>query len=99
MSPAIDVELGITLERVGVPAHSNLDAEGRQLFVALGLEYERNAKRDETDWFWRYSQDAREGFECCSRYWLGAHYLSAMRMYGMEDFHHQQCEGAGQVPS
>jgi len=69
-----DLQLGVSMARIGVRARPNVDDEGKQLFICLGLEYERGMfKKDSKDfWLWQYSPDAKvgvkgddEGFQRC----------------------------------
>ena len=44
-----------TLLPLGVPAQESVDEHGRQLFMAMGIDFEYYApKRDETSWFYKY---------------------------------------------
>lgn len=55
------MELGISMKRIGVPASEWVDTEGRQLFIALGLDSERTIRRSDgpKNWFWAYSPNAK----------------------------------------
>ncbi|EGD74071.1 hypothetical protein PTSG_05763 [Salpingoeca rosetta] len=94
---ADDMELGISMKRIGVPAVESLDAEGRNLFIALGLDAERSARKsdDPNNWYWKYCPTAKEGKECCSTRWLGTHYVTPDEMRSLEDLHLMGCEAAG----
>ena len=58
---ADDLELGLSMARVGIPTKLNLDSDGRQLFMALGLDSERTMSREDhgSNWFWAYSPEAK----------------------------------------
>eukprot|EP00055_Hartaetosiga_balthica_P005315 m.15405 g.15405 ORF g.15405 m.15405 type:complete len:611 (+) comp4469_c0_seq2:136-1968(+) len=92
---ADDLELGVSMARVGVPLQPQLDAQGRNLFLGIGINSERAAKKSEGGWYWEYSVETNEGNECCSNKWLGTHYITPMEMYVMEELHNNKCEGAG----
>lgn len=49
------------MDRIGLTAHENMDEEGRQLFVALGLDSERTIRRSDGpgNWFWVYCPNAK----------------------------------------
>ena len=42
-----DMELGISMNRVGIPPVEVVDENGGQLFMALGLDVERTIRRSE----------------------------------------------------
>jgi hypothetical protein len=94
-----DMELGITMARIGIPAIEMIDEQGGQQFISLGLDSERSIRRKDgpDNWFWVYSPTAKEGADCCSDRWVGTHYVTAAGMYAMDDLHLMQCEAAGPV--
>eukprot|EP00049_Salpingoeca_infusionum_P003647 m.69143 g.69143 ORF g.69143 m.69143 type:complete len:539 (-) comp12216_c1_seq2:184-1800(-) len=95
VSFADDMELGYALRSLGVEATENVDKDGKQLFLCLGLDYERGLRRadDPTFWFWDYSPEAKEGPDCCADKWIGTHYASPIEMRDLEDRHSIRCEG------
>eukprot|EP00056_Hartaetosiga_gracilis_P000870 m.41024 g.41024 ORF g.41024 m.41024 type:complete len:431 (+) comp10394_c0_seq1:168-1460(+) len=97
---ADDMELGISLSRVGVELKEALDDEGRNLFMTLGLEAERMMRRadDPTFWYWDYCPTAKEGRQCCSSRWIGTHYVRPDDMRFLEDMHLIGCEATGYDP-
>lgn len=58
------------------------DANGRHVFITLGLDPERIfTRKDQPDlWFWQFSQDAKEGPACCSPKWITTHYIKAAQV-------------------
>lgn len=91
------MELGLVMRAIGFPAKEWMDDEGRNLFIALGLDVERGMRKDvdPNNWFWLYSPSAKERMGCCSTRWIGTHYLKPQDMKTMEDLHFLGCEGAG----
>lgn len=77
---ADDLELSLTMQRVNVTTVTSLDNEGRQLFLAMGLEEERGVtrERDGSHWIWQYDEKFREGLNCCSKNWLITHYIGLL---------------------
>lgn len=73
---ADDLELGQAMVRLGVPILDLRDAEGRELYLGLGLDEERDVRRasDPGHWVFEYARDFREGYECCSNRWVATHY-------------------------
>ena len=76
---ADDLELSLTLRRLGIETQHTLDAEGRQVFLALGLEEERGVtrERDGGHWIWQYDPSFRQGINCCSKSWIATHYIGS----------------------
>eukprot|EP00055_Hartaetosiga_balthica_P008699 m.33241 g.33241 ORF g.33241 m.33241 type:complete len:662 (+) comp6438_c0_seq2:203-2188(+) len=97
---ADDMELGVSLARVGVELKEALDDEGRNLFMTLGVEAERMVRKaDDPDfWYWTYCPTAKEGKACCSNRWIGTHYVRPEDMKSLEDLHQTGCEAAGFDP-
>jgi glycoprotein-N-acetylgalactosamine 3-beta-galactosyltransferase len=58
---ADDLELGMSMQKVGIPTTFSLDDTGGQLFIALGLDSERTMNRADTpgNWYWIYSPEAK----------------------------------------
>lgn len=94
---ADDLELGLSMAKVGVHPHEVLDEQGRNLFISLGLEAERSLRRedDPDNWYWMYCPTAKEGRQCCSDRWIGTHYATPDEMRALEDKHLAGCEAAG----
>jgi glycoprotein-N-acetylgalactosamine 3-beta-galactosyltransferase len=94
------VELGLSLQRVGILTEDTRDADGRARFISLGLSAERVLSRtkDSQHWFWKYEAAAKEGKQCCSKRWIGTHYVPPEEMRQLEDLHAIGCEGAGRDP-
>ncbi len=90
----------MSLNRLGIVTEDTRDEEGRARFISLGLLPERTLSRktDPQHWFWIYEKDAREGIECCSKNWIGTHYVAPEMMRQLEDMHSVGCEGAGRDP-
>ncbi len=97
---ADDLEISLTLKQIGVPAVYTHDADGRQLFMTLGVDYERTMVRaaDPKHWYWAFVPGATEGRECCSKRWIASHYTSPAEMYLLHDLHAMGCEAAGMDP-
>jgi glycoprotein-N-acetylgalactosamine 3-beta-galactosyltransferase len=97
---ADDLEISLVLKKIGVPSVGNTDKNGRQLFLTLGVDFERLlTKRSEPGhWLWRFGPGSREGRQCCSTRWISSHYTSPYEMYALDDMHAQQCEGVGDEP-
>ena len=76
------------------------DEEGRARFISLGLGHERTLSRirDAKNWFWMYERTAKEGKACCSKRWVGTHYVGPEMMRQLEDMYAVGCEGAGKDP-
>ena len=63
------------------------------MFLPMGMPFEYTATRKAFPklWFWKFSPEAREGFECCSTHWAGAHYFRSGDMYKMEQIERGVC--------
>lgn len=54
--------LAIVMAKLGMPpVQTAVDDEGRQLFIAIGLERERTMRRAEGSWFWDFAPSAKVG--------------------------------------
>ena len=97
---ADDLEISLSLAKIGIKTQQTLDAEGRQQFHTLGVDYERTLQRADNPghWYWSYSPNATEGRACCSRRWIASHYTSPYEMYMLNDLHALKCEAAGSDP-
>eukprot|EP00047_Mylnosiga_fluctuans_P008630 m.259500 g.259500 ORF g.259500 m.259500 type:complete len:721 (+) comp22550_c0_seq1:55-2217(+) len=97
---ADDLEISLTMARIGINPVDTLDAEGRNLFHTLGVGVERSLtrKKDPSMWLWTYSPSAIEGMSCCSKRWISSHYTSPPEMYMLDDLHALGCEAAGEDP-
>lgn len=49
--------------------------------------------------FWRYSEHAKEGEDCCSRWWISCHYVKAPEQYKMHERVLKGLEAGGKQPS
>ena len=77
---------------IGVPIANAVDAERRQLFLPLGVDSEYFApKRDERNWFYKYSKEAKAGPECCSERWVATHYTPLDKMLVMDQIETERC--------
>eukprot|EP00730_Choanoeca_flexa_P018771 TRINITY_DN9148_c0_g1_i1.p1 TRINITY_DN9148_c0_g1~~TRINITY_DN9148_c0_g1_i1.p1 ORF type:complete len:506 (+),score=92.62 TRINITY_DN9148_c0_g1_i1:47-1564(+) len=94
---ADDLELGVSMLKLGVVAKPWLDDKGRHLFLGLGLEEERTLKRDVDSghWLMEYDKQFKGGSECCSTRWLGTHYVDWEALYYYHDLAELGCEAAG----
>eukprot|EP00050_Salpingoeca_kvevrii_P015901 m.50997 g.50997 ORF g.50997 m.50997 type:complete len:707 (+) comp6579_c0_seq1:276-2396(+) len=96
-----DVEIALSLLDAGVPTEDTRDEELRERFFPLGVDRERDLRKEKfpDHWYWRYSlYPAREGLECCSKRWIVSHYTSLERMYILRELHELGCEAAGRDP-
>lgn len=96
----ISVEIALSLNRLGIATENTRDEEGRARFITLGLHPERTLTRDanKDHWLWVYDRDSKEGLECCSKHWVGTHYVPPEEMRQLEDLHSVGCEAAGKDP-
>jgi glycoprotein-N-acetylgalactosamine 3-beta-galactosyltransferase len=96
----LSVEIALSLSRIGIFTEDTHDEEGRARFLTLGLTFERGLTREKNKdhWLWHFDQQAREGRECCSKRWIGTHYVAPEDMRQLEDLHAMGCEGAGADP-
>ena len=94
------VEIAAAMARIGIDTIDTRDREGRHQFLGIGVDNERMSFRskDPTFWFWKYSLDAKEGKECCSKKFVSSHYAWPDNMMYMDDAHLQGCEAAGRDP-
>jgi hypothetical protein len=68
-----------TLNKLGISAGNTLDVNKRNTFIATGLDLEHTMtrKKNPNEWLWMYSDDTREGMDCCATRWISTHYNSA----------------------
>jgi hypothetical protein len=94
---ADDLELGVSMLKLGVVARPWLDEQGRHMFLGTGLEEERQMKRsvDDGHWLFVYDKHFKEGTECCSTRWLATHYVDWEAMFYYHDLTELGCEAAG----
>eukprot|EP00048_Salpingoeca_helianthica_P020571 m.7232 g.7232 ORF g.7232 m.7232 type:complete len:539 (+) comp4977_c0_seq2:197-1813(+) len=80
-----DLLMSRTLNKLGALPQDTRDSEGRHVFIALGLEMEYGSSRASSPdmWLWKYSPDARDGKNCCSKRWITAHYFKPNQMYSL----------------
>ncbi|EGD74086.1 hypothetical protein PTSG_05778 [Salpingoeca rosetta] len=97
---ADDMEVCRTLRRMGLDTQTSLDSDGRQVFLALGLEEERGVtrERDGSHWIWKYDPTFKEGINCCSKHWIATHYIDSRSMFFMHDMIQMRCEAGGADP-
>eukprot|EP00053_Salpingoeca_punica_P020479 m.211690 g.211690 ORF g.211690 m.211690 type:complete len:654 (+) comp18729_c0_seq1:109-2070(+) len=97
---ADDMEIAYAMKKLGIFAVDTRDEDSRQRFMGIGIDAERSMTRAEgpDNWFWKYSPEAKEGFECCSVYWVSSHYTDHIQMYYYDDMHAVGCEAAGRDP-
>jgi hypothetical protein len=90
-----DLLTGRAMSRINIDylPHECLDAEGRQLFLPLGGNFEWNAKDTPPDfWFWRMAPGGGvAGPKCCSLQWIGTHYVSPSMMFMLDDYESVRC--------
>jgi glycoprotein-N-acetylgalactosamine 3-beta-galactosyltransferase len=91
------VEIAAALERVGINTTDTRDSEGRQRFLGIGVDNERMSTRKQRPdfWLWRYSPEAKEGRECCSKKFVSSHYALPDQMRYLDDAHDSGCEAKG----
>eukprot|EP00048_Salpingoeca_helianthica_P023388 m.1272 g.1272 ORF g.1272 m.1272 type:complete len:398 (+) comp860_c0_seq1:2-1195(+) len=94
---ADDLEIALTMARLGINTTDTRDKQGRNRFLGVGLDNERmtNKKTNPDFWLWKYSADAREGRECCSTRFVSSHYALPDHMRYLDDAHDAKCEGHG----
>jgi glycoprotein-N-acetylgalactosamine 3-beta-galactosyltransferase len=80
-----DLLMSRTLNKLGAFPKDTRDVEGRHVFIGLGLEMEYGSTRAKSPdlWFWKYSPDARDGKECCSKRWITSHYFKPAQVRRM----------------
>eukprot|EP00048_Salpingoeca_helianthica_P000673 m.43245 g.43245 ORF g.43245 m.43245 type:complete len:553 (-) comp10751_c0_seq2:314-1972(-) len=82
-----------TLHQIKIEALDTRDAQDRHRFITVGLEMEHTlfrAKQPEM-WLWSYSNDTKEGHDCCSPRWLATHYVKEAEMYALYNMQQIQC--------
>lgn len=91
------MEIASAMARIGIPTVDTSDAEGRHRFLGIGVDNERMSfrKKDPDFWFWKYSPDAREGPQCCSKKYVATHYSQPDNMRYLDDAHEHGCEAKG----
>lgn len=82
-----------TLFKVQVPVLDTRDTGGRHRFITIGLEAEHTLFRQKTPdmWLFRYSNDTRDGHDCCSLRWVATHYVKEPQMYALYNMQQLQC--------
>ena len=95
--PLYTVEIAASMARIGINTTDTRDEEGRHRFLGIGLENERMSFRKLRPdfWFWKYSEDAREGLDCCSSRFVASHYATPEMMRYYDDAHDSGCEASG----
>ena len=70
------------------------DKDGRHQFISLGLDPEHFFTRTgfPSLWLWKFSKDAREGMDCCSKHWVTTHYITSSQMYAIDRLRRSRCE-------
>ncbi len=66
-----------TLYAMGIHALDSRDEQLRHRFIVIGLDAEHTLTRKSypTMWLWTYSNETREGMDCCSDKWIATHYV------------------------
>lgn len=91
-----DLLTGVAMSHVNISIDVTLDSEGRHLFLPLGPQWEyAAAPQDHISrpdfWFWRIGVAPRPGRECCSKKWIGTHYIDPPALYQLDDLEASNC--------
>lgn len=87
-----DLQTGQAMSRVGIHTESCVDESGAHLFFPLGPQFEYVAREvKKSFWFYRISVASRAGPTCCSKKWIGTHYMSPSELYLLDDYEEIAC--------
>ncbi|EGD82855.1 hypothetical protein PTSG_03488 [Salpingoeca rosetta] len=98
---ADDMEIAVSMRRLGIPTEDTRDEQGRERFFVLTLTDERNTYRANDPGFWYFEfsyYSPKEGEDSSSPWWIASHYTAPPTMMLMEAMHELKCEAAGQHP-
>eukprot|EP00730_Choanoeca_flexa_P018651 TRINITY_DN9080_c0_g1_i2.p1 TRINITY_DN9080_c0_g1~~TRINITY_DN9080_c0_g1_i2.p1 ORF type:complete len:478 (+),score=104.21 TRINITY_DN9080_c0_g1_i2:124-1557(+) len=99
---AEDVEIARSLLKLGIVCDDTRDEEGRERFIPMNIDnmrYKYTHKNKPYFWYWRYSYyPTRDGYGCCSKYWISTHYMYSMDLYRLEKLYIEGKDGHGKDP-